>query len=114
MLGLSLLFVFGLLAPVVPALVTFRSDQKSDELAIAVALGMELMNPLGIKGERFVVAEATASDDASGNTNKRRVGWGQIRPLGKDNLWELASVYVAPEFRGEGIGSQIVHHLLNC
>ena len=33
-----------------------------------------------------------------------RVGFGQIRELGNNGLWELASLYVEPAYRGRGVG----------
>lgn len=71
-----LLFTF-LLLPLISSLVpgvTFRNGIKSDELTIATTMARQLMNPLGIKAERFVVA--TLADD------ERPIGWAQIRPLG--------------------------------
>ena len=53
--------------------IQFRPGTASDELPIAVQLGKELMNPLGVVGERFVVAESS---------DGRRIGWAQLRPLG--------------------------------
>jgi N-acetylglutamate synthase-like GNAT family acetyltransferase len=63
-------------ADVVEALsvsVQYRRGHKSDERAIATTLAKELMNPLGIQSDRFVVA--TRQD---GNV----IGWAQIKPLG--------------------------------
>ncbi|CAB9527516.1 expressed unknown protein [Seminavis robusta] len=57
--------------------VFYRQGQKSDELKIATTLAKELMNPLGVQSERFVVAT-----DSSNNV----IGWAQIKLLG-----ELAS-----------------------
>ncbi|CAB9531829.1 Acetyltransferase (GNAT) family [Seminavis robusta] len=104
----------------------YRQGQKSDELKIATALAKELMNPLGVKIERFVVAT-----DTSNNV----IGWAQIKPLGEltssrrdpskfgsgrgsldldqnEQLWELSSVYVESSFRGQGIGSELVKRIL--
>jgi N-acetylglutamate synthase-like GNAT family acetyltransferase len=175
------------LQPVEAALVagvTYRNGRKSDELAVALTMAGQLMNPLGVRARNFVVAEEGAG-------RRRRVGWAQIRPLGpsrvdpaakcggarpgsydaeraaddaaweeleaddaavaphgwsslpwtreyrafadaakkrrerrdaiaerekrKDRenmLYELASVYVIPEYRGRGIGTELVERVL--
>ena len=41
------------------------------------------------------------------------VGFGQIRPLTPDYA-ELASLYVLPEYRKQGIGTALVKELLKC
>ena len=94
--------VIGLVAAAGHAL-TFRPGRMADTVPIAAAMATNLMNPLSIRAERFEVA--TGPDD-------ERLGWGQLRPLGDDGLWELASVFVVPERRGEGIGSAVVRRLL--
>ena len=50
----------------------YRAGTAADALPMAWQLGRELMNPLGIQTDRFIVA-CTASRD--------RIGWAQIRPL---------------------------------
>jgi GNAT superfamily N-acetyltransferase len=57
--------------------------------------------------DRFVVVEAGNSQDKK----RRIVGFGQLRPLSKEDL-ELASIYVAPDYRRRGIASAIVSYLL--
>lgn len=65
-------------------------------------LFQEAMNPLSISKRTLLVAQ---SDDGS------MVGFGQIRPL--DGVYsELASLYVDPEHRQQGIGSALVEKLL--
>jgi N-acetylglutamate synthase-like GNAT family acetyltransferase len=81
--------------------VQYRVGAKEDEALIAGTMLRELMNPLGISHERFLVATEA----------ERQVGFGQIRPLGDDD-WELASVYVVVEARQQGIGSSLVRQLL--
>jgi GNAT superfamily N-acetyltransferase len=54
--------------------VQYRGGIKSDEQTIATTMAKQLMNPLGVKSERFIVA--TTAD------NDRPIGWAQIRPLG--------------------------------
>ncbi|KAL3930913.1 MAG: hypothetical protein SGPRY_001335 [Prymnesium sp.] len=81
---------------------TCRPGKPSDTPSIQQRMLAELMNPLAINHERFVVAESAGE----------RVGFGQIRPLSDPGLWELASVYVEQPWRGRGVGSTIVRELL--
>ena len=83
--------------------VSYRPGISADTLPIATTMTRSLMNPLSISHERFIVA--TDEDDA-------RLGFGQIRPLGSDGLWELASVYVVESARGNRIGSEVVRRLM--
>ena len=80
--------------------IDYRVGMRADVPGILATMVRQAMNPLGINHDRFIVAEA------SGAT----VGFAQIRPCGED--WELSSVYVEPEFRGRGIGSELVKRLL--
>ena len=157
--------------------ITSRQGKPSDAFLIRKALIGELMNPLGVEPNRFLIAE---------HPRDGVVGWGQIKPLGpkinsnkynaqpgsgsiEDNvdedvwlefenddtvafpngfeslpwtkeyraaseaarrrrqkrelmvgqermnsgqIWELASIYVLPEYRSQGIGSEVVRQLL--
>lgn len=163
--------------------VKFRRGAKSDEIQISLTMTRNLMNPLGINFERFVVA-VDPSDDS------KLYGWAQLRPIGssirdpkqynagpgsgsveqdieeeiwdefekddmefpngfaslpwskeyiefsrasakrrelraklieqverkkqsrRNQLWELSSVYVIPEWRSNGIGSELIRRLL--
>jgi GNAT superfamily N-acetyltransferase len=77
----------------------------------------EAMNPLSISQERLLVAF-----DDNGNYPEMFLGFGQIRPLTtttnqeKDNrnveFSELASLYVFPEYRRQGVGGALVDELL--
>lgn len=61
------------------------------------------MNPIiGTEADFFT---AKNSDDNS------LVGFGQIRPLGRDHA-ELASVYVQPEFRRKGVATDLISALI--
>ena len=146
--------------------IQYRAGVAADTLPIAWQLGRELMNPLDIQADRFVVA-----CDADG---RDRIGWAQIKPLGgRENavqretddvmwdefeadqsiqvpvglqslpwtreykefsqasekrrqrkavqnevesetpkLYELASVWVDPAYRGRGIGTELVRQVL--
>jgi len=61
--------------------IQYRQGMPHDELKIASTLLKELMNPLGIKGNRFVVATDLASSDTRRSKNPI-IGWAQIKPLG--------------------------------
>jgi GNAT superfamily N-acetyltransferase len=69
--------------------IQYRNGRKSDELKISSTMIKELMNPLGIQADRFVVATTTTANDDP-------VGWAQIRPLGKAQLLRDPSRFNAP------------------
>jgi len=60
--------------------IQYRRGQKSDEGKIASTLAKELMNPLGIQSDRFIVATSTENNN---NNSNLIIGWAQIKPLGK-------------------------------
>ena len=74
-----------------------EQDQKTIERMIHDAG----INPMSLDWQRFVIA-----DDAG-----KAVGIGQVKQHG-DGSRELASIAVIPERRGQGIASEIIHHLL--
>ena len=98
-----------------------RNGTKSDQLAISLTMTRNLMNPLGIDSKRFIVA-------VNSNNDGELYGWAQLRPIGgseqkaaekeqqqssgQNQLWELASVYVMPLWRGSGIGSELVRKVM--
>ena len=59
------------------------------------------INPMSLDWHHFVIA-----DDGSAT-----IGIGQVKQHG-DGSRELASIAVIPERRGQGIASEIIHHLL--
>lgn len=97
----------------------FRTVPTDDDINMArKILLQEKMNPLSISKERLLVAY----DDTKSNVPL--CGFGQIRPLDNNNnnkdddtvdneYSELASLYVLPEYRKQGIGGQIVQTLLD-
>lgn len=60
------------------------------------------INPLGLDWRRFVVAM-----DETGAV----IGCGQLKPHDDDSL-ELASIVVAPGWRGQGVARAVIEHLL--
>jgi ribosomal protein S18 acetylase RimI-like enzyme len=81
----------------------------SDDVARARRiLFREMMNPLSVSESTMVVAVCSSGID---DDNNLMVGFGQIRSL-DDEYSELASLYVDPHYRRQGIGSKIVTSLL--
>lgn len=84
----------------------FRDATQSDVWTARKILLQEAMNPLSIsKDNNFVVAFDADKNDES------VVGFGQIRHLDSEYA-ELASLFVRPEFRQQGIGGKLVEMLL--
>jgi GNAT superfamily N-acetyltransferase len=88
----------------------FRSASDNDVSSAKKILFQQAMNPLSVSKERLLVAFDESQND------KTLLGFGQIRPLGGDNdevvYSELASLYVLPEHRKQGIGGALVEALL--
>lgn len=104
-------------------MVTLRKATEDDQRTIYRMVLSELLNPRDLRWQNFIVAE----DDDTGQI----VGIGQIRlhilnesggtqramsaanhpatpPLAPDIIKELASIVVAPAYRGQGIGAALV------
>jgi len=88
--------------------VRFRRATFGDVAAARKLLLAEKMNPLSLSEERLLVAY----DDANNGVNDQLIGFGQIRPLSPEYS-ELASLFVVPRCRGEGVGSALVEQLLS-
>ncbi|MCC7206181.1 MAG: GNAT family N-acetyltransferase [Anaerolineae bacterium] len=80
---------------------TLRPARETDAAAIRAIIWRAGLNPLGLKWQRFVVAEADG----------RVVGTGQIKPHG-DGSRELASIAVVPAYQRRGIAHRIITALL--
>jgi N-acetylglutamate synthase-like GNAT family acetyltransferase len=60
------------------------------------------INPMGLDWKRFIVAV---------NDENQVLGIGQVKPHGQD-VFELASIAVYPEYRSQGIARAVIEHLL--
>lgn len=78
-----------------------RRATAADQAQITALIRAARLNPLSLDWRRFVVA------DEGG----RVVGAGQVKPHG-DGAREVASIAVAPDRQGAGIGSAIVAALI--
>jgi ribosomal protein S18 acetylase RimI-like enzyme len=83
----------------------FRAATDADVSAARKIMFQQVMNPLSLSKENLLVA---FDDNANGDS---LLGFGQIRPLA-DDYSELASLYVLPERREQGIGGATVQALL--
>ncbi len=80
---------------------TIRPAYASDAETIRRIIHDAGINPMSLDWHRFVIAEE----------ENQVVGIGQIKPHG-DGSRELASLAVIPERHGQGIGGEIIRHLL--
>ena len=81
---------------------TLRPATQNDEAAIKALIKEVNINPLGLKWQRFWVAE-----DADGQL----IGCGQIKPH-NDQSHELASIAVKRPWRNQGVAKAIIEHLM--
>jgi amino-acid N-acetyltransferase len=75
---------------------------SQDNAAIRALIRTVKINPLGIYWPRFLIAV----DDEN-----RLIGCGQIK-IHQDGSHELASIAVAPAWRGQGVASALVERLI--
>jgi ribosomal protein S18 acetylase RimI-like enzyme len=109
---LLLLLPLLLLIAVVNSLV-IRPATSKDIFSARKILFQEAMNPLSISERTLLVAcdDDDDDDDDDNDNDKIMVGFGQVRPL--DAAYsELASLYVDPDHRHQGIGSALVEKIL--
>jgi len=78
--------------------IRFRPGRRSDELQISLAMARNLMNPLGIDSQRFIVAVHPESSSPPNSGEEPLLGWAQLRPIGASV--RDASVFDSP--RGSG------------
>jgi N-acetylglutamate synthase-like GNAT family acetyltransferase len=81
---------------------TLRPARESESAQIKELIHLTGINPMGLDWKRFVVAV---------NEQDVMVGCGQLKPHGEDIL-ELASLAVYPEYRGQGVARLIIEYLL--
>lgn len=81
---------------------SIRPARETEAAQIRDLIHLVGINPMGLDWKRFVVAV----DDED-----QMLGCGQLKPHGQDIL-ELASIAVYPEYRGKGIARAIIEHLL--
>jgi N-acetylglutamate synthase-like GNAT family acetyltransferase len=75
---------------------------QAHQPTIKALIGQARLNPLGVNWRRFVVAV-----DESGTI----IGCGQLKPH-RDGSLGLASIVVAPIWRGQGVARAVIEHLL--
>jgi N-acetylglutamate synthase-like GNAT family acetyltransferase len=81
---------------------TLRAARESEFRIIKDLIHSTGINPMGLDWKRFIVAV---------NDHDQVLGVGQIKPHGEEVL-ELASIAVYPEYRSQGIARAIIEHLL--
>ena len=83
---------------------TLRPARETESAAIKDLIHSVGINPMDLDWRRFVVA-VDAGDQI--------IATGQIKPHGsKADIHELASIAVAPEYRGQGLARAIIQYLL--
>lgn len=81
---------------------TLRPARETEAGAIHDLIHLVGINPVGLDWKRFIVA-VDAQDQI--------IATGQIKPHGRD-IHELASIAVAPDYRGQGLAREIIKYLL--
>lgn len=83
---------------------TLRPALEAEAGAIKDLIHLVGINPMGLDWKRFVVA-VDAQDQV--------IATGQIKPHGANaDVHELASIAVAPEYRGQGLARVMIEYLL--
>ena len=81
---------------------TLRPARESEFRVIKDLIHSTGINPMGLDWKRFIVAV---------NDQDQVLGIGQVKQHGEEVL-ELASIAVYPEYRSQGIARAIIEHLL--
>jgi N-acetylglutamate synthase-like GNAT family acetyltransferase len=84
-------------------MIAIRPATAADQKTITAIIRAVQINPMDLKWPNFVLAV----DEDNGTI----VGTAQIKQHG-DGSHELASIATLPSYRGRGIASQLIHHLL--
>ena len=82
---------------------TLRPAHEGDAAAIKHLIRSVGINPMDLDWKRFIVAV---------DEQDKVIATGQIKPHNKGTIWELASIAVVEEHRGEGLARAIIEHLL--
>ena len=80
---------------------SLRPASADDFAAIKNLVYIARINPIGLKWPRFAIAE---------NNKGEVIGCAQIKSH-RDGSQELASLVIAPDYRGQGIARSMVAHL---
>jgi len=83
--------------------ITIRKAKKEDQVEIRKLIRKERLNPIRLRWKRFIVAVESGG---------RVIGCSQIKPQ-RVNCYELASLVIHPDFRGQGIARMIIERQLN-
>ncbi len=81
---------------------TLRPARESESSQIKDLIQLVGINPMGLDWKRFIVAA---------NDRDEMIGIGQLKPHGEEIL-ELASIAVVPDYQGQGVARAIIEHLL--
>lgn len=81
---------------------TLRPALELESIRIKELIDIVGINPMGLDWKRFLVAV---------NDSGQIIGCGQIKPHGQD-VREMASIAVHPEYRGQGIARAVIERLL--
>eukprot|EP00434_Breviolum_minutum_P018598 symbB.v1.2.016406.t1/scaffold1217.1/size131114/7 len=86
-----------------------RKAREDDMPWIALTIASMIMSPLGLSTPNFLVAEAEEE-----TIGKVRLGFAQLRSLESEDAgpFLLASLFVEPEARGQGVATGLVKELL--
>ena len=79
-----------------------RPARESEFHLIKDLIHLTGINPMGLDWKRFIVAV---------NDENQVLGIGQIKPHGQD-VFEMASIAVYPEYRSQGIARAVIEYLL--
>ncbi|OGI02200.1 MAG: hypothetical protein A2104_02205 [Candidatus Melainabacteria bacterium GWF2_32_7] len=77
-----------------------KKAQQSDIRKIAPYLAEFKLDTENVSAEQFVIAEI----------NGNLAGFGRIKPY--ENIYELSSIGVVPEYRKKGVGESLIKHLI--
>jgi len=81
---------------------TLRPARETDFRQIKDLIHLTGINPMGLDWKRFIVAA---------NDRDEMIACGQLKPHGQEIL-ELASIAVYPEYRSQGLARAVIEHLL--